>query len=291
MRWHLTMNRADRKAWRGATDLAGLGELTAQWLEGTRRSRPGYVPGYGPDPETTDTPGLVRALALANRAGFVTEASQPGTDGPDSRQDWWAQRASVSGFVADPQVLTRLSMVAEQYGLLCITHHPDSADPAHPHGVVATVVNGQEHTWFGAWMEPETVRLVWKGTGPLAVAAAGRAWQVSLIAPRSGPTRAVTGALFEAFADPAQARCVRCGCTEDDACQGGCWWVPGAAMEDVCSACAPDHFEEMAAGIGDGVAVGYPAGRDPGPIPPHPRFPAAGPDRDPITSNPEESSR
>ncbi|MFC5888134.1 DUF6919 domain-containing protein [Kitasatospora aburaviensis] len=89
---HLIMNRADQMAWRSAATLAELGNLTAHWLEGTRRSRPGYVPGYGPDPETTDTPGLVRALALANRPGYVTDAGQPGIDGPDRRQDWWAQR-------------------------------------------------------------------------------------------------------------------------------------------------------------------------------------------------------
>ncbi len=34
------------------------------------------------------------------------------------------------------------------------------------------------------------------------------------------------------------ARCVRCGCTEDAACEGGCAWVPNAQMTDLCSACA-----------------------------------------------------
>ncbi|MGW1035047.1 hypothetical protein ACWD4Z_23025 [Streptomyces antibioticus] len=34
------------------------------------------------------------------------------------------------------------------------------------------------------------------------------------------------------------ARCVRCGCTEDAACEGGCAWVLNAEQVDLCSACA-----------------------------------------------------
>ncbi|MCM8548958.1 hypothetical protein [Streptomyces sp. STCH 565 A] len=34
------------------------------------------------------------------------------------------------------------------------------------------------------------------------------------------------------------ARCVRCGCTDDAACDGGCYWVPNEQMVDLCSACA-----------------------------------------------------
>lgn len=29
--------------------------------------------------------------------------------------------------------------------------------------------------------------------------------------------------------------CRKCGCTEDDACEGGCWWVES----DLCSSCSP----------------------------------------------------
>lgn len=35
-----------------------------------------------------------------------------------------------------------------------------------------------------------------------------------------------------------EARCLRCGCTEDAACEGGCAWVPNAQMVGLCSACA-----------------------------------------------------
>ncbi|MCX4974275.1 hypothetical protein [Streptomyces sp. NBC_00620] len=39
--------------------------------------------------------------------------------------------------------------------------------------------------------------------------------------------------------------CVRCGCTNNAACQGGCYWVPNLQMLDLCSACAT--ADELAA--------------------------------------------
>ncbi|MFR0354112.1 hypothetical protein [Streptomyces sediminimaris] len=51
------------------------------------------------------------------------------------------------------------------------------------------------------------------------------------------------------------ARCVRCGCTEDQACEGGCYWVSNQQMADLCSACAtPEELQVMAytAEISDG---------------------------------------
>jgi hypothetical protein len=40
---------------------------------------------------------------------------------------------------------------------------------------------------------------------------------------------------------PAQRACRVCGCTDDRACPGGCWWVE----PDLCSACAiPQEAEE-----------------------------------------------
>jgi hypothetical protein len=44
------------------------------------------------------------------------------------------------------------------------------------------------------------------------------------------------------------ARCVRCGCTEEQACEGGCAWVPNRHMVDLCTACATP--EELAAARG-----------------------------------------
>jgi hypothetical protein len=35
--------------------------------------------------------------------------------------------------------------------------------------------------------------------------------------------------------------CIRCGCTDEQACPGGCSWVPGSMEGDLCSRCAPDE--------------------------------------------------
>lgn len=39
--------------------------------------------------------------------------------------------------------------------------------------------------------------------------------------------------------DDARA-CANCGCTDERACDGGCWWV----AEDLCSACQPQPESE-----------------------------------------------
>lgn len=45
--------------------------------------------------------------------------------------------------------------------------------------------------------------------------------------------------------DEDEARCSRCGCTQNVACEGGCYWVPNRQMIDLCSACASP--QELAA--------------------------------------------
>lgn len=40
------------------------------------------------------------------------------------------------------------------------------------------------------------------------------------------------------------ARCIRCGCTDEEPCAGGCWWVPmevSGELADVCSSCIEDE--------------------------------------------------
>ena len=47
------------------------------------------------------------------------------------------------------------------------------------------------------------------------------------------------------------ARCQRCGCTEDRACEGGCYWVPSPQPIDLCSACAsPEELAYAARRLG-----------------------------------------
>lgn len=50
----------------------------------------------------------------------------------------------------------------------------------------------------------------------------------------------MAAALKAADAVPGPA-CRVCGCTDDNACQGGCWWVE----PDLCSACADDAEGEV----------------------------------------------
>jgi hypothetical protein len=49
-------------------------------------------------------------------------------------------------------------------------------------------------------------------------------------------------------------RCIRCGCTEENACEGGCAWVPNVGMVDVCTGCAT-ATELRAAGIPVGTVM------------------------------------
>ncbi|MBO0871821.1 MAG: hypothetical protein J2P19_00350 [Pseudonocardia sp.] len=94
---HRRVRRADRRVWGEPTTLAGVGQVTARWLEGEVRTSMGY--GAGPDPETVP---LIPVLARLNRAGFVTINSQPGETG-----DGYFQRAWVAG-LADEATLARI---------------------------------------------------------------------------------------------------------------------------------------------------------------------------------------
>ena len=87
---HGGMNHTDYTAWRSARSLDDIGRQTALWLERDIATQPGYPPGRGPDPETMPH---ITVLAAANRTGFVTIGSQPGT--PDGQQ------AQVQGLISE----------------------------------------------------------------------------------------------------------------------------------------------------------------------------------------------
>ena len=44
---------------------------------------------------------------------------------------------------------------------------------------------------------------------------------------------------FDQFKEENERRCRVCGCTQNNACPGGCWWVE----DDLCSACAEKNGE------------------------------------------------
>jgi hypothetical protein len=101
----------DWEPWENAWTLADLGEVTARWLEGRVDAHPGY--GGDPDDETTE---LVPVLAAINRAGFVTDSSQPGETGADGPYGAWWQRAAVDGF-CDAEAFFALADLAHAAGL------------------------------------------------------------------------------------------------------------------------------------------------------------------------------
>lgn len=149
------MSRTDRARWRAARSIADLAELTALWLEGRIASHPGVMPNCGPDEETTH---LVPVLALANRAGYLTDNSQPGIaeTGFDGR--WWAQRAAVTGWVrrdrAGIDLVNQILAPAEAAGLIvCADSHRD--------GVTVTSVDGHDYTTFGARLSKRDLRTIW----------------------------------------------------------------------------------------------------------------------------------
>ena len=161
--------RADRRRWAAAQSLPELGELMALWLEGELSVWPGYAPGYGPDDETTE---LIPLLAAANRAGFVTDQSQPGCD-EHGQYGHWQQRAAVSGLVRDRRLMDALHRVADEYDLKLLVSHNE--------GQTVTRVDGEAHTAFGRYISVRVLRHVWDGISPQAFDEVVGAWQVALI--------------------------------------------------------------------------------------------------------------
>ncbi len=171
------MNREDRKRWASARTLADLGELTALWLGGEIGETPTYL-----GPPNDETSCIAVVLSAANRAGYVTETSQPGyRDGSDC-----AQRAGVSGF-ADDVTADRLARAASASGLVCYVRRARRWRSLHAAAVCVTLEYGRPFTRFGSWLSRRFIAGEWSGhCHPTAVDALCDAWQVTLIDPEWG---------------------------------------------------------------------------------------------------------
>lgn len=189
-RWRKT--RADRKLWRQAGSLPELCELMARWLEGELSMWPGYEDGAAE--ETAD---LIPVLARANRAGFLTDQSQPACDGPGFDGARWEQRAAVSGLVADDGMLFALGRVAEAHRLTILVRAAD--DQARIEGVTATRVDGEPYTVFGARLTRRQLRHIWRGVSRQALDDITDAMQVTLVDPEYGRNDRLWTALDEAI--------------------------------------------------------------------------------------------
>jgi hypothetical protein len=190
------VKRADRQRWASARTLADLGELTALWLEGRIPSQPGYAPGCGPDDETA---ALVPVLAACNRAGFVTDGSQPGESCTGYDGAWWEQRAAVTGFAA-PEVAARLRSAAERSGLLVQAHDATRWRFRFRTAIPVTLREGSAITRFGAQLPRRHLRDGWTGYGicsPSAVREVCAAKQVTIVDPEWGRNDVLWPALAE----------------------------------------------------------------------------------------------
>jgi hypothetical protein len=163
--------RADRARWAGASSLAELGELTAQWLTGQIASQPGY---HGPvDVDEHLAPGLTGALVAVNRAGAVTTGSQAGlVDGHVVQLAW------VDAFV-DDDLLARLQAAVAGTGYRVIVHAPGTR------WVSVTWDQGKAWTSTG-WMDAEYWAWHYEGIGRAALEQVLAARQAAVIDPVPG---------------------------------------------------------------------------------------------------------
>jgi len=195
------VNRADRQRWASARTLADLGNLTALWLEGEIASQPAYAAGCGPAPETER---LIPVLAACNRAGFVTNCSQPGYWGDGT----WDQRAAVEGS-ATPEVLGRILRETDGTGLIVTAQRASRWCTGYSRAYVVTWCQGRAYTSFGARLSRRHIRDPHVGYGichPAAVSALCSALQVTVIDPQWGRNDLLWPALERFAALPREAR-------------------------------------------------------------------------------------
>lgn len=133
-------NPLHREPWLRARTLLELGELTAQWLEGGLT----WLPGYNASVPDDETLHLVPILAALNRAGYVTDFSQPGYD---LDADRCGQRAAVGGF-CDEALADALNAAASGTDLV-VLRLPAGHVESSVQQLVVTLDDGQDYTWIG----------------------------------------------------------------------------------------------------------------------------------------------
>ncbi|HEV7978881.1 DUF6919 domain-containing protein [Amycolatopsis sp.] len=163
---------ADRALWSEVDDLAGIGELTARWLEGDITYRPARD-GRAPGEETAEP---VPVLAALNRAGFVTDFSQTGLQLTAGS----ARRAAVGGF-CDERMRRNLAGATAATDLVVLWFAPAVKSVAQ---AVVTLDGGKEVTWLGTAMAPDAIEYSYGEDVSLAgLEALIDAWQVHLFDP------------------------------------------------------------------------------------------------------------
>jgi hypothetical protein len=163
---------ADRALWSEVDDLAGIGGLTARWLEGDITYRPARD-GRAPGGETAE---LVPVLAALNRAGFVTDFSQTALP----LHAGSARRAAVGGF-CDMRMRLDLARAIATTDVVALWFPPAVKSVAQ---VVVTLDAGKEVTWLGTATAPDAIEYSYGEDLSLdGLEALIDAWQVQLFDP------------------------------------------------------------------------------------------------------------
>lgn len=183
---------ADWNAWNQARALEELGELTAQWLEGTMPYQPMY--GGGPAPETQT---LIPYLAAYNRAGFLTNNSQPGT----TPHDGWAQRAWVHGFCA-AETADQIEAAILDTDLIVGSTAPGGDNHTR---ICVTMHNRQPHTIAGA-IDAGYLIEQYRRDIPGALPTLTGAWQIEVIDPQWGRNSLLWDRLARALNVPSELK-------------------------------------------------------------------------------------
>ncbi|MFD3568461.1 DUF6919 domain-containing protein [Streptomyces sp. NPDC058667] len=148
--------------WRTARSIDDLGENMALWLEGRIPSWPGYLGDEFGEEETNGARHLMPTLIAANRSGFVTTCSQPGSDEVIDGAHW-RQRAWVEGVVHDHSPLLGRLLRLQDQGFTVVRGWPKRQ-------IVLTEVDGRLVTAIGGWrMRRDSVHCNWRGVGHRAL--------------------------------------------------------------------------------------------------------------------------
>ena len=163
---------ADWAAWNQARALEELGELTAAWLEGAMPYQPTY--GGGPAPETRP---LISHLAAYNRAGFLTNNSQPGTP----LNNGWGQRAWVHGFCTAETADAIESAVLDTELIVGST-----APGGDNHTRICVTMSGRQPYTIAGAMDTSYLIEQYRRDIPGALPTLTAAWQIEVIDPQWG---------------------------------------------------------------------------------------------------------
>jgi hypothetical protein len=128
--------QAAAQLWQKALSFAELCELSAQFIEGKIK----FCPTYCAENVDEETAPLADYLAALNRAGLLTDCSQPGMDQGHSKQ-----RAFVTGLASEEVAarIERLSLTTDLY--ICVSRPGESNGCRMP----VTIDVFRPYSWAG----------------------------------------------------------------------------------------------------------------------------------------------